>query len=68
MPFQGVWTLRCQNCGGDFTLELHAGEEIVNFAQNYLCPHCKKTPRDLHTGRNALSSWHHVLEFHAKKI
>jgi hypothetical protein len=63
MPDRGFWTLRCQGCGKDFTLEVLPGEHIVDFAKAYICPYCKRKPEE-HTALAA--SWHHIVDFHAK--
>jgi len=60
MRDRGHWTLRCQSCLKDFTIELMAGEQVVDFVKSYACPHCKKRPDE------AASVWHHVIDFQTK--
>jgi hypothetical protein len=67
MPFRGIWTLRCQACENDFTLELTPGDQLVDFAKEYACPHCQKKPDEHTSSDKALSTWHHVIGFHTTK-
>jgi hypothetical protein len=67
MPFRGVWTLRCQGCGKDFSLELKPGDQLVDFARAHACPHCKKSPDEHRRTDQALETWHHVIEFHSAR-
>jgi hypothetical protein len=57
-----VWTLKCQNCGVTFNVELTGGQRIIEFAKEQICPHCLKKPEDV-TGKEALGTWHHVIGF-----
>lgn len=65
MPDCGHWTLRCQNCNKDFSLEVMPGEHLVDYVKSYECPHCKHRPNETEL-RKAMSAWHHVIDFHAK--
>jgi hypothetical protein len=65
MPFRGIWTLRCQGCKSDFTLELKPGDQLVEFAKAHVCPHCKKSPDEHAPSDHALEIWHHVVGFHS---
>jgi hypothetical protein len=58
----GLWTLRCQNCGKTFTVELKSGERILTFVKEQACPHCHVKPADV-TGDQALTSRHDVVDF-----
>jgi len=62
----GLWTLRCQNCGETFTIELKAGQQIVQFARSYICSNCKTKPNDALSTQ--ASTWHRVIGFHCSKI
>jgi len=63
MPFEGIWTLRCQGCKEDFTVELNPGDQLVDFAKSSTCPHCKKAPADDAPSSKALDTWHQVIGF-----
>ncbi|HTM07804.1 MAG TPA: hypothetical protein VL754_05395 [Verrucomicrobiae bacterium] len=65
MPDRGIWTLRCQACQQDFTLELKPGQRLIDYARAYVCPHCRKQPEEVY-GDQALDEWHHVIGFQAK--
>jgi len=65
MPDRGIWTLRCQSCEREFSLEVQPGEHVVDFAKSYTCPHCHKNPDDIGKVKPS-GSWHHVVDFHAK--
>jgi hypothetical protein len=58
MRSRGIWTLRCQRCRRDFTLEIRPGEHLVDFAKGHTCPHCKIRPNE-----RALGVWHDVVDF-----
>lgn len=62
----GFWTLNCLQCQATFTVELFAGQDILDYTRNSICPHCQKRPADV-TGKEALGSWHHVVGFHSEK-
>jgi len=57
--------LRCQNCGASFTVELTAGQRIVDFAQRQPCPVCKKKPEEL--PEKSTGVWHHIIGFRSTK-
>ena len=61
----GLWTLRCQSCGETFSVELTAGQQIVQFARSYVCPKCQKKPID--PTINKAVTWHRVIGFHSSK-
>jgi hypothetical protein len=63
----GLWTLRCQSCSEPFTLELKAGEDIVEYAKSHRCPSCQKTPGDAPPGGIYDAGWHRVTGFHSTK-
>jgi hypothetical protein len=58
----GLWTLKCQNCGRTFTVDLKSGDKLVNFVKEKACPHCHVKPADV-AGDKALRSWHQVVDF-----
>lgn len=66
MPYRGVWTLSCKSCNRNFVIEVKPGEEILDFAKTYPCPHCKQAPNE-NVPADALTRWHQIVEFHAKQ-
>jgi hypothetical protein len=62
MAFTGVWTLRCQGCKKEFTLELEPGDQLAEFARSQICPHCLKAP-DHTPSDKALDTWHQIIDF-----
>ena|ERR1044071_9322788 len=67
MPFTGIWTLRCQGCKCEFSLELKPGDQLAEFARSYSCPHCNKSPEAHTPSDKALDTWHHVIGFRTTK-
>jgi hypothetical protein len=63
----GVWTLRCQSCGEPFSLQLTAGENIVEYTKSHRCPHCQRTPEDSAPGGIDDRRWHRVIGFNSTK-
>jgi len=59
MPDRGLWTLGCQNCDANFTVELNPGQRILDFARGHPCPTCKKHPEDVS------GAWHRIVAFKA---
>ena len=66
MSDHGVWTLRCQNCQKEFTIELKPGEHLIEYVRSAPCPHCNKRPDETAAAR-ALGAWHRVIDFRTKK-
>lgn len=66
MPDRGFWTLRCQNCQKDFTIELKPGEHLIDYVRSTPCPHCQKRPDETAAAR-ALGAWHRVIDYRAPK-
>jgi rRNA maturation endonuclease Nob1 len=56
---QGTWTLKCQNCGKTFELEVKPNERVIIYAQTEPCPHCGLRPIE----SKVQPSWHHVIGF-----
>jgi hypothetical protein len=65
MPDRGFWSLRCQACQKEFTIEVNPGEHLVDFAKSLPCPNCKETPDERSAADKA--TWHHVIGFQAKR-
>ena len=58
----GTWTLKCQNCGKTFELEVKPTERVIQYAKEEACPHCHLKPM----GPEALGLWHHIFDFRTK--
>jgi hypothetical protein len=63
----GLWTLRCQSCSKPFTLELTAGDSIVDYAKSHKCPSCQKSPDDSPPRGIENAGWHRVTGFQSTK-
>ena len=59
---EGVWRLRCQNCGGTFSLELTADDNIADFVRAEVCPNCHKSP-DGKGPDGGPAAWHQVMDY-----
>ena len=63
----GLWTLKCQRCGAIFSIELTAGERIIDYAREHPCPKCHEKPVIDGDGKEPVGQWHHVIGFRAAK-
>ncbi|HTM09581.1 MAG TPA: hypothetical protein VL754_14445 [Verrucomicrobiae bacterium] len=59
---EGVWRLRCQNCGATFSVELTAKDNIADFVRAEICPMCGESP-DGKGPDGGPAAWHQVMDY-----
>jgi hypothetical protein len=62
---EGIWRLRCQHCGGTFSVELASGDDIAHFVSSHVCPNCNMRPDGGHADAGP-AAWHQVMDFKAQ--